>query len=87
MLRDGAHGSNNLKQWKDKTTILLTYTIKNKKLTGDRTEMVCLASEEYGLTVPGRNSFDDYYKDIGGIFYIVGNNMDVTIKMFNIIVM
>ena len=47
--------------------------IKNKGLLAGRTEMVRIANEEYGLTVPGRNSFDNKCKDIDDIFCVIGD--------------
>ena len=51
--REGNLGTYDFKKWKDKA-VALTYNIKNKGLLAGRTEMVRIANEEYGLTVPGR---------------------------------
>ena len=70
--REGNLGTYDLKQWKEKA-VSLTYNIKNKGLLAGRAEMVRIANEEYGLTVPGRNSFDNKCKDIDGIFCVIGD--------------
>ena len=70
--REGNLGTYDLKKWKDKA-VALTYNIKNKGLLAGRTEMVRIANEEYGLTVPGRNSFDNKCKDIDDIFCVIGD--------------
>ena len=51
----------------------LTYNIKNRGTLAGRAEMVWIANEEYGLTVPSRNSFDNKCKDIDDIFCVIGD--------------
>lgn len=70
--REGIQGASDLSKWKQKA-IELTYDIKNKGLIAGRTEMVRIVNEEYGLTVPGRNTFDNKCKDLDDIYCIVGN--------------
>ena len=69
---DGDQGSTDLYKWKEKA-ISLTYEIKNRGLVAGRQEMVRIINEEYSLTVPGRNVFDNTCKDIDDIFCIIGN--------------
>ena len=70
--RQGQLGSDDLANWKAKA-ISLSYNIKNKGIIAGRKEMVRIVNEEYGLTVPGRNNFDDKCKDVDDIFCIIGN--------------
>jgi len=63
----GNLGKNDLANWKAKA-ISLSYNIKNKGLIAGRKELVRIANEEYGLTVPGRLSLDNKCKDIDDIF-------------------
>ena len=70
--RQGILGNEDLINWKNKA-ISLAYNIKNKGLIAGRKEMVRIANEEYGLTVPGRVSSDNTCKDIDDIFCIIGN--------------
>ena len=69
---EGNQGSTDLQKWKKKA-ISLTYEIKNRGLVAGRQEMVRIINEEYRLTVPGRNMFDNTCKDIDDIFCIIGN--------------
>ena len=70
--RQGILGKKDLANWKAKA-ISLSYNIKNKGLIAGRKELVRIANEEYGLTVPGRLSLDNKCKDIDDIFCILGD--------------
>ena len=70
--RQGNLRKNDLANWKAKA-ISLSYNIKNKGLIAGRKELVRIANEEYGLTVPGRLSLDNKCKDIDDIFCILGD--------------
>ena len=70
--RQGSLGTNDLANWKNKA-VSLAYNIKNKGLIEGRKEMVRIANEEYGLTVPGRVSLDNKCKDIDDILCVLGD--------------
>lgn len=66
-------GESNLKKWKDKA-ILMTHEIKQKGMITGKCELCRVATEEYGLTIPGRLDTNSHCTDIDDVLCIVTNN-------------
>lgn len=63
-------GESNLKKWKEKA-ILMTHEIKQKGMIAGKIELCRVATEEYGLRIPGRLDANSHCTDIDDVLCIV----------------